>query len=538
MIYSAIPLAAVGGVLLLYLRDLPFSISAGVGFIALFGIAVLNGIVLIEHFKELKAHGHEDVNARIILGTQQRLRPVILTAAAAALGFLPMAISTSAGAEVQRPLATVVVGGLISATILTLVVLPILYAMFDTKTSLSKGKKIGITALIFLAIPFSGNAQTKPIGIEEAIEMAITNNTGLKASYSRVIQREQLVKSAFDFDKTQLYHLNDQNNIAENGFALNTWGISQSFQFPSIYGAKRKLNQGMVSLSQQQLEIDKRELSKEVSKAYYTVIYWQNVVVNYNYLDSLYQQFSIAAKRRFETGETNNLERLTAESKQRELAMRLNQAKESIIKSKMLLQQWIQSDSTFEVPDQKLKMVAPVAWEESSNPGILLMKMTQSLSVQALDVEQQKLLPDLHFNLFVGSNNEANAKHYSGFQAGIGIPLFFGADKSRINAAKTQIEISEYELENYKSKLLSHVSGLESDLKRYQEAIDYYENSGKELANALLLNGTMAFKNGEIDFLEFTQHLDNAKQIEITYIDNLYQYNLTQLEINFISNQQ
>ena len=117
----------------LYMRDLPFSISAGVGFIALFGIAVLNGIVLIEHFKELKSQGVTNIKERIIRGAKERLRPVLLTAGAAALGFLPMAISTSAGAEVQRPLATVVIGGLVSATLLTMIVLPVLYAIFDTK---------------------------------------------------------------------------------------------------------------------------------------------------------------------------------------------------------------------------------------------------------------------------------------------------------------------------------------------------------------------------------------------------------------------
>ena len=130
MIYTAIPFSTVGGILLLYLRDMPFSISAGVGFIALFGIAVLNGIVLIEHFKELKLQSRESLRSLVIRGTKERLRPVLLTASAAALGFLPMAISTSAGAEVQRPLATVVIGGLISATLLTVIVLPVLYTMF------------------------------------------------------------------------------------------------------------------------------------------------------------------------------------------------------------------------------------------------------------------------------------------------------------------------------------------------------------------------------------------------------------------------
>ena len=136
MIYSAIPLAAVGGVFLLWIRDMPFSISAGVGFIALFGIAVLNGIVLIEHFKELKHQGMHDIEARIIKGSKDRLRAVILTAAAAALGFLPMAISTNVGAEVQRPLATVVIGGLVTATLLTMIVLPVLYSIFDSKVEL------------------------------------------------------------------------------------------------------------------------------------------------------------------------------------------------------------------------------------------------------------------------------------------------------------------------------------------------------------------------------------------------------------------
>lgn len=131
LVFTAIPLSAVGGILLLWLRGMPFSISAGVGFIALFGIAVLNGIVLVEHLKKLKNKGMKNVDELILKGTTDRLRPVTLTAAAAALGFLPMAISSSAGAEVQRPLATVVIGGLFTATLLTMVVLPALFKMFD-----------------------------------------------------------------------------------------------------------------------------------------------------------------------------------------------------------------------------------------------------------------------------------------------------------------------------------------------------------------------------------------------------------------------
>lgn len=133
LIFTAIPLAAVGGVFALLLRGMPFSISAGVGFIALFGIAVLNGIVLIAYLNYLEKLGVHDIRARITEGALTRLRPVLMTAAVASLGFLPMALSHGAGAEVQRPLATVVIGGLITSTLLTLVFLPALYALMFTK---------------------------------------------------------------------------------------------------------------------------------------------------------------------------------------------------------------------------------------------------------------------------------------------------------------------------------------------------------------------------------------------------------------------
>lgn len=143
LIFSAIPFSAIGGIFALWLRDMPFSISAGIGFIALFGVAVLNGIVLIASFNELRKSGMTNINEIIIKGVQVRLRPVIMTASVAALGFLPMALSKSAGAEVQAPLATVVIGGLITATLLTLFVLPVLYRLTENKSLIpSKSEEI------------------------------------------------------------------------------------------------------------------------------------------------------------------------------------------------------------------------------------------------------------------------------------------------------------------------------------------------------------------------------------------------------------
>lgn len=132
IIFSGVPLALTGGIIALLLRDIPFSISAAVGFIALSGIAVLNGLVMVAFIRDLRMHGQR-LNDAIVDGAITRLRPVLMTALVAALGFIPMALNTGIGSEVQRPLATVVIGGIISSTILTLVVLPALYKLVHSR---------------------------------------------------------------------------------------------------------------------------------------------------------------------------------------------------------------------------------------------------------------------------------------------------------------------------------------------------------------------------------------------------------------------
>jgi cobalt-zinc-cadmium resistance protein CzcA len=135
LVYTGIPLAVTGGIVALWLRGMPFTISAGIGFIALSGVSVLNGLILISHFNTLREQGRA-VNDAVKEGALTRLRPVLMTALVASLGFVPMAISTGAGAEVQRPLATVVIGGIITSTFLTLVLLPVLYEWLERKSKL------------------------------------------------------------------------------------------------------------------------------------------------------------------------------------------------------------------------------------------------------------------------------------------------------------------------------------------------------------------------------------------------------------------
>jgi len=141
LIYTGIPLAITGGIFALWLREMPFSITAAVGFIALSGVAVLNGVVLISYFNLLREEGRTVVQA-VREGSLTRLRPILMTALVASLGFLPMAIATGPGAEVQRPLATVVIGGILSSTFLTLVILPLLYQWIEGRLEGSSGSAL------------------------------------------------------------------------------------------------------------------------------------------------------------------------------------------------------------------------------------------------------------------------------------------------------------------------------------------------------------------------------------------------------------
>ena len=538
IIYSAIPLSAVGGVILLYVRDMPFSISAGVGFIALFGIAVLNGIVLIEEFKDLKANGMQDINKRILTGTKNRLRPVLLTASAAALGFLPMAISTSAGAEVQRPLATVVVGGLISATLLTLVVLPVLYAIFDRKENLPKIKlpKVGMVLLLLLSLPALGYSQEKKITLDEAIDIATQNNLGLKASSQRIDQSEQLIGSAIDLNKTEIYYNKDENNLPPNNIPLNVWGINQSLQFPTVYGAQRKVLQGKSQLANDQYEMEKFRVTKEVSKTYFEIVYWQEMLKNYIYLDSLYTQFQYAATRRFNQGESNYLEKLTADTKKKEVSLMLNQIEESIQKSTIDLNQWLQADTSYTVAEDQLEKIRLKPLDTAQHPGINFYADAINLSSKQLNLEKQKLLPDLNVSVFQGINDGPGRQTYGGFQVGVAIPLWFGNQKSKIEAAKTETSIIESESNNYKIQLASRYDGLRSDLRQFEEELNYYNETGKKLSDETLLHANKAYQSGEINFLQYTQFLENAKTIESNYLKSLYQYNNTVLEANFLMN--
>jgi len=540
MVYTAIPLSAVGGVFMLWIRGMPFSISAGVGFIALFGIAVLNGIVLIEHFKELKNEGVKDICERVITGTQQRLRPVLLTASAAALGFLPMAISTSAGAEVQRPLASVVIGGLISSTLLTMIVLPVLYSVFEKKKKFSF--KFNKTYLIVLLISsgclLSGKtvAQEKALSLDQAIEWALQHNNELKSYELKAEQARSLIPTAFNIEKTSFHYNYDQNNFGENNLVLNEFGVSQNFAFPSVYGLQKKVNLQQYYMEDLSFQIQKRELLKVVSQRYYTIVFIQNKQNLIIYLDSLYQNFAHAAERRFELGETNNLEKLTAQAKRNQLNTLAMQVEDNIAAAYQALKEVLQVDSSFIIEADKLEpLLLPEKLNLELMPGNQYFDKARLMTDYLVSLEKNKFLPDLQLAYYLAANKGPAPNFYNAYTIGIAVPLWFGSQKANLRSSKLQKDIVSREADSYRLVLNSKYKQLQSKLKLYKRAVDYYNNTGQTLAQEIVKTAEKSYYGGEINFFQYIQSLDEATSIVLDYLENLNSYNQTVLEIKYLN---
>lgn len=531
LVFTAIPLSAVGGVLLLLIRDLPFSISAGVGFIALFGIAVLNGIVLIEHFKELKEQGIMDIEERIKKGTRERLRPVLLTAAAAALGFLPMAVSTSAGAEVQRPLATVVIGGLVTATLLTLIVLPVLYAWFEENKDIKLHKK-SIISILILLFTMTINAQQKNITIDEVLELAVKNNANLKASSLKVDESKAFIGNAFTFDKTTLYYNYDENNLAFNNEPIKVFGIQQYFRFPTIYFADKKVYKAQHNVESANYDMTLKMLKKEVSMAYYNLRYSKNKVKAYELLESLYKNFTNASKRKFELGESNYLEMITAQSKQKQLQTLLRQSQQEVILNYEQLIEVVRVDSLL-IEDRSLTKLSLQSVSLENNIGLEYFENSKAYYKAKYQQEKQHLLPDLSIEYFQGSNSNLN-DNLNGYQFGVKIPLLFSGNASKIKASKVAQDIIAQQAQDYEIRLKAEYKKLKAKLQQHQEAIDYYERQGNNLASEIIKTAESSFKHGEIDFFQYIQSIENATDIELSYLENLNKYNQTIIAINYL----
>lgn len=541
LIYSAIPLSVIGGVFMLNLRGMPFSISAAVGFIALFGVAVLNGIVLISEFNRLHKNGIRNIVRIVIDGGESRLRPVLMTAAVASLGFIPMAISTGAGAEVQRPLATVVIGGLILATLLTLFVLPLLYVNIENGFKMKKPKSKHVASVLLIFMLFSGikmKAQTI-ISLDEAVQTALQNNRNLKNEKLRSDYAKALIKTSnADIPQTAVTADYGQINSAYNDMKF---GISQSIAFPTVYQKQKNLHYEEWKKSQLNVSLKEFELKKAVSQSYFQMVYWKDKEKLLNETLQLYTQFLDKASLRLKAGESNILEKTTASNQKSAIEIQLKQVQQEI-KTLQLQFSWLLNSETEYLPLENSRPVL-LLQENASHPLLHVLEQQKTVAGKQTEVEKSRLLPGLqigyNLNSFKGMGPDdklySATPQFHSVMVGVGIPIFSGGQKARIHASKVAESIAENDWHNTEFALEKKQQQLKQMYQTNLEIINRYETDELKNADIITKTAQQQFINGEINYLEFVMLVNQAVLLKSNYADALLKLNESVVELNYIT---
>ena len=548
LIYSAIPLSAIGGVFALWIRDMPFSISAGVGFIALFGVAVLNGIVLIAEFNRLKREGMHDINHIIREGTRIRLRPVLMTAAVAALGFLPMALSRGAGAEVQRPLSTVVIGGLVTATFLTLVVLPVLYSWFEKRPKQKQKINPLAFALIFMLVTQGLSAQ-KSATLDEMLKMASEKNLSLQATRKESEYWKQLQSGVFDPTKTQLGAEYGNINSANSD---TRFFVNQTFGMPAVYKRNRELYQSYADAQQQMVTWRLAELQREVKFVFYHLAELEERRKLLVRLDSVYRRFQQSAEIRLKTGESSLLEKTTADAYLEHLKLQQQQLDADVFILQHRLQWLLNTDEILKPLYVTFKKETGIVIISDTStiqmhPQVQYSVLKEKTSVAQTSADKSKISPDLsvgYSNIsFIGyqSPDGVTQKYYSGsdrfhiFSLSLGIPLFNKAAKARVKASQVNEELAKLNTQISIQQLLKDREQLMNEYIKQQHKVRYYEQTGLLQADLIFKNARLAFEAGEISYLDWTIHMNNAVTIRLNYIEAVKQYNQALIELEYLT---
>ena len=534
LIYTAIPLSTIGGILFLALRGMPFSISAGVGFIALFGVAVLNGIVLIAEFNRLKAQGVQSLSRIVIVGTKLRLRPVLMTAFVASLGFLPMALSNGSGAEVQRPLATVVIGGLLVATFLTLFVLPILYVLFEKgiKTKPMSKKIITIIILCF-SIMQTANAQTK-ITLESAIETALKNNNSIKNEKLKADYAKAMIQSNADIPKTTIFGEFGQINSNQND---TKFGIAQSFALPTVYKRQKEVLTSAYNSKVLLTNLAAFEIKKTVTYLFYNYLSLKEKEKLLQKADTLFSKFFDKANLRLQKGESNILEKSTAETQKTNVAIQLKQLQAEIELVKLEFQLVLNSEEMYLPNASNLKVKIENSKIED-NPKLKLFEQQKQLISAEMALQKAKLLPEIN----MGYNNNSfrgigldDAQRFHSAQIGLGIPLFGGSQKAKINASKVAENIAESEYKTQVLNLKTQYNKLIAQYNANLDIVNYFETNSNKNSKIITDVANKQFINGDINYLDFVMLVNQSIAIQNTYIEAVKSLNESVISINYLN---
>lgn len=539
VVFSTIPLSLIGGIVALWLRGLPFSISAGVGFIALFGVAVLNGILMINHFNDLrKKQNYTMCTSRIIaLGCPHLLRPVFLTGLVASLGFVPMAIAQSAGAEVQRPLATVVIGGLIVSTLLTLIIIPVFYKLVNkllhgwkrVRCIKSNAKVILWMLLMLPALNTYADEPVRTVSLDEAISLAFQHHPRLKAATASVDRNKAARGEVWDGGSTSFSYSWGQLN--GNYRKDNELAIEQSLGSLLTPFYRNALVRTQVTKSGLYRDMVKKEITAEVKRAWAYYQYAYHICELYKEQKALAEQLNRTGELRYQQGDINLLERNTIKTMAADLHTRQMKAEEELkLASKRFI--WACYVGEAIVPEDTTLNVFVVERQLSVVPSSVHLNYFANQVKEKKDmwhIEQSKFFPE--FSIGYVRQKISPMCGLDSWMVGVSFPILFFPQHSRSKQAKLDWKIAEWEAEQNRTELNNKVEELQSLVLQNKKTLDYFTLAALKEAHALGQSALAQFRESEIDIVSFVQTLETARDIRQRYIEAVYAYNISALEL-------
>jgi cobalt-zinc-cadmium resistance protein CzcA len=548
MVFTAIPLSAIGGVAALLVRGLPFSISAGVGFIALFGVSALNGIVLMAAFRKLRSAHHTNMIGVVVRGTTERIRPVMMTALVASLGFLPMALSTGDGAEVQRPLATVVIGGLITSTLLTMVVLPVLYYVVYRRQAKRHHQRrtkapYHAVALLFLLLPVAALAQPTVVPRDTVRALALRANLDVIIATSKAAQAERLKGASVDLGPTSLTWMGGQYNAVDFD---NAFGISQGVPWPGKLAASSRLYDEQAREAQLESVWTRRTVMVETELAMDRVAYTHELLLIMARLDSILARSVRSAVARQKAGDATQLERVLPESQLSELRARHKQFETQLQNAETQLRV-LCGDTAVTIADTLLSR--RLLTRDTALAASVSQRYAQRLhTAQAkADVAASSWWPDFTLGYVnqsligapLGNGRQAIASdRFQYVQVGVSLPLWFGPVRAREQQADLDVMLADAEArrrtvhaEHERQQLLRTIRALENSL-------DHYEGPAREESRVLVEHSSQAYEAGDIGWLELQQSLERALTINLNRLEALLDHNEAVIQLELLTGQQ
>lgn len=547
LIYTAIPLSAIGGIILLWARDMPFSISAGVGFIALFGVAVLNGIVLISEFNRLKNETKLEMKELVLTGTSTRLRPVLMTAAVASLGFLPMALSQSSGAEVQRPLATVVIGGLISATLLTLFVLPVLYIWVEKRKTKLVQPIVTVLVLVFGFTSSLQSQQIERISLDTLLARAERSVLILKIAEKQILYYSELKKGSLDIPRTTVGLEYGNINSAKRD---TRFFVSQQFQLPIVYERQNNYYDKYIKVQSADKSLKKSELRYQIRKLYYHFQDLERREIIIGEIEKNFREFSRIAELQSIQGEIYASSSSLIKLQAAQLRIQKNELNVEIKRVQLEFKKILRIDEQiFPLQDteKQFNKFSADKMSIASHPLHVLSEAIYQQKKSQTELERNRLSPDLtvgYSNLSIigwQTPDGVNQKYYGGgnrfgiYQIGIGLPIFKSAARAKINASKINEDISLFEKQEQSERILLQFNQLIEKFNQLMEAHSYYEREGIEGANKIMAQSATRLKSGDIPFSEWLVMVNQSLQVQLAYIENVYLLCLAEAEYLYLT---